>query len=140
MAAEDLEFQQNTEGGPGTDLNQGEAGAVNANLPTTAVSEGEMIAGPEVSAEEEGGDLEMASPEDYEPAFTAEDEDEDFLVSETTRPDESILEGIQGLPNANTVTPELRRALPSLVAAANAPGASQTMKVLVRFLAREANK
>ena len=143
---EELAVQQNTEGGPSTSLPQGGAAQVNAVLPETTVPGGEMIdvplpvTGEEGTLGEETADLELAGPDDYEPAYTPEDEDDAFITGPSDRPDESILEGVQAMPNANQTTESLRRSLPSLVAASNAPGAPENMRVIVRFLTREANK
>ena len=141
MAAEDVAVEQG-EGGPsagGSALPQGATGELNALLPEDP-GQGEMLATPTAEVDPaELAELDPAESGDYEPAYVPEDEDDEFFVSETTRPDETISEGVTGMPVAD-MGESLRRALPSLVAAANAPGASEHMRTIVRWAVREANK
>lgn len=135
MAAEDLAVEQSTESGPGSDLPQGAASELNAALPTQAVSEGEMIAGPEGEA----ADLEMAESSDYEPMYQPEGDDDAFITGPTIRPDEPVTMGVTA-NSPQRLSPDLLRHLPDISAAAMLPGASATLRTLADFLVREASR
>ncbi len=141
MAVEDVQVEQGPQSIPGEALPQGATGELNALLPEDP-GQGEMLDAPGDEAlldEAEMADLEPAEPGDYEPAYQPEDEDDEFLTGETGRPDEPLTEGVTGLSTVD-MSPSLRRALPSLVAAANSPGASESMRIMVRWAVREASK
>ena len=128
--------------GTADQLPQGAAAALNDAMPSELQAP-ELDPGlaPEGAATEaEAPDLEAAGPADYEPQFSAETEDDDFITGPTTKPEEDVTAGVSAYPNPQRVSPSLLRALPSFVAASGMPGAPAQMRFMAAFLAREANK
>lgn len=100
-----------------------ETGATDEALPAEEDPEGDVL-GPEDVAE--AGDFD---PEGYTPI----DEDEEFLVSPTTRPWESQTAGSAYPPPLSDRT---KASLEELERAASQPGASPSLIALVRLLLR----
>lgn len=141
--APDLSVRQDTASGPGNDLPQGAASEVNAALPTQSVSEGQTIEAPapadQAAAAEDTSEPEVAQPSDYEPIYTPESEDEQFITGPTTRPDESVSTGafVRG---PMSLSPRLSAAMPLFVAAAELPDAPPQLRVLMSLLAQDAEQ
>ncbi len=85
-------------------------------------------------------DLADAAPTDGEPAYEPQSEAEQFITGPSLRPDEGVTAGVTALPNENYIPEDLRRAMPSLVAASQQPGASPLMQTIVAWIVREANR
>lgn len=77
--------------------------------------------------------VQPAQAADYEPQFEPMTEDEAFLTGPSTRPDEALTTGTTPQPR---VPPHVRKQLPALQAAAQAPGASAELQALVSYLLR----
>ena len=149
MAAEDVQVQQNVASGPGSDLPQGAASALNALLPNdpgqgetldvpVPPAEGapaEEAAGAEGEAAEEDVPVMLAEPGDFDPDFEPETEDQDFITSPTLRPDEAQT---AGTAPRRVIADSVRRQLVSLQAAATEADASPELRTIVAFLLREA--
>ena len=128
MAATDAEFQQNAP--RAEQLPQGAASQLNEALPTTTPGEPEVAAAPAAEAVEP----EFAMPQDYEPTYAPENEEDQFLVGPTLRPDEDITTGARyrtGLDNG------VKASLPFLQSAAAEASSSEELRALVGLLLRE---
>jgi len=135
MAAEDVEFQQNApEAGQ---LPQGAVGQLNEALPTTTPAEPETAL--EATTEPSGAlpEPEYALPQDYEPVYAPETEEDDFIAGPTLSPDEPQT---VGATRRVRVPPNVRRSLPLLQQMAAEPTASPQLRALVSLLLREANR
>lgn len=148
--APDLSVKQDTASGPGNDLPQGAASQVNAALPTQTVSEGQTITAPEPSAgggsaqgsdaaAEDTSEPELAQPSDYEPVYTPESDDEQFITGPTTRPDESVSTGAF-VRAPMSLSPRLAAAMPTFVAAAELPDAPPQLRLLMALLSSDAEQ
>lgn len=141
--APDLAVQQDTASGPGNDLPQGAASQVNAALPSQTVSEGQTIEAPapgdQAAAAEDTAEPELAQDSDYEPVYTPETEDEQFITGPTTRPDESVSTGAFAR-GPRTLSPRLAAAMPMFVAAAELPDAPPQLRLLMQMLASDAEQ
>lgn len=111
-------------------LPQGEATALNQAV-TDIPNQGGQAAAPEMADDSTA----PAQPADYEPIYTPESDDEDFLSGPTLRPDEAQF---VGATPQQPLSAAARRSLPTLQAAAAEPGASDALKALVAALLREA--
>lgn len=135
MGATDAEFEQ---GAPGAEqLPQGATEQLNEALPTTTPGEPETAL--EVTTEPSGAlpEPEYALPQDFEPTFAAETEEDDFIAGPTFNPDEPQT---VGATRRIQVPPNVRRSLPILQQMAAEPTASPQLRALVSLLLREANR
>jgi len=106
-------------------LPQGAASAVNEATPSATEMTAEQV---------DVGDFpEPAEAADYEPLFEPATDDEDFITGPSLRPDEDVTAGAS-VPLR--VPAHVRAQLPSLQAAADAPGASAELQALVSYLLR----
>lgn len=115
MAAQDVEFEQGS--GP-NQLAYGDAGALNDNLASTEPS----------ALAPEDTPVAAASPNDYEPNYKPEGDDEQLLFGPTDRPDEPLL---AGTVRDRSIPPTLASGLPLLVQAASLPGAAPQLRAIV---------
>ena len=141
MAAEDVAVQQDTASGPGADLPQGAASEVNAALPTQTVPDasGQPGAVEGGAAAADTSEPEVAQPSDYEPMYTPETDDEQFITGPTTRPDESVSTGAFAR-GPKSLSPRLAGAMPLFVAASELPDAPPQLRVLMSLLAADAEQ
>ena len=110
-------------------LSQGPVEATGAT--ETPAGGGDGTQGPEEGSE----DLQPAEAADYEPLFEPGSEDEEFITSPTSRPDEAQWVGAQ---SKRTLPQAVRRHLGPLQEAAAMPGASPELVSLVKYLLRQA--
>jgi hypothetical protein len=140
VGASDVELEKGT--GP-EQLPQGAVSELNAATPSpTELAPEELSVAP--GAQEEAVEEPLpAEAADYEPMFEPGSEDEAFLVSPTTRPDEAQTVGIP--TGAAAIAPEVIRSLDTLQRAAEEPGAEEpgadpNLQTLVRLILRELGK
>lgn len=119
MAAEDVEFEANQ--GTAEQLPQGAASDLNAALPSVEAAPPDGATAPEEVP------IQAATPQDFQPKFTPESEDEELLYAPTDRPNEPLLAGLQD----RAIPPRLAASLPLLVQAAAQPDASPQLQALV---------
>ena len=137
--AEDAEFKK---GEPGVDeqMGQGEASELNDGLDLAEDLEagtedvGEAAA---ATAEEPDDSMQPASLSDFEPQGGAQGEDMKFVTGPTMKPDEAQWVGARSA--AGPVSDRVRRRLPTLQKAAQAPGASPRLQAMVKWLVENAN-
>jgi len=120
----------------GAPMPQGEAQALNeavADMP--APEQDASVPQAEAAPTTPTDDIAPAQPADYEPIYTPESDDEEFLTGPTGRPDEAQF---VGATTRQAMSPRVRRAIPALQRAASEPGASAQLQELVAHLLREA--
>ncbi len=125
-----------TKGDPGVNeqMDQGEATQLNDGLELAR----EMDAGTEEGAAEPAGpeepddSMQDATLADFEPQRGASDEDMKFVTSPTLKPAEAQWVGARSA--AGPVSERVRRRLPTLQKAAEAPGASPRLQAMVKWL------
>src|SRR3990170_3392366 len=133
MAATDATFEQSA--GTPEQLPQGAATELNEALPTATPGE------PESSAEEAAAEVEVpvepALPQDFDPMFAPETEEDDFIAGPTLSPDEPQTVGaVRRAP----LSPRVRRSLPLLQQLAAEPDSSPQLRALVALLLPEAGR
>lgn len=140
MAATDVEFEQGA--GSPEQLPQGATQELNAALPTSTasepVSEAEAAAGAAgAAAPVEEVPIEPALPQDYDPVWAPETEEDDFIAGPTLSPEEpqSV-----GAGRRQPLSAQVRRSLPLLQQMAAEPGASPQLRALVSLMLREAQR
>jgi hypothetical protein len=139
VGASDVELEKGT--GP-EQLPQGAVGELNAATPppTELAPEGLSVA-PGAQEGASGADTAEplpAEPADYEPMFEPGSEDEAFLTSPTSRPDEAQTVGIP--TGASAIPASVIRNLDMLQRAAAEPDADPQLQTLVRLILRELGK
>jgi hypothetical protein len=130
VAVQEVKAEQGT----ANQLPQGEATALNEAMPAELAPE-ELAAAPEggQAAEDDTSEPLAAEPSDYEPIYTPETDDEQFLVGPTTRPDEPVTTGaFAGAPAS--LPPDAAAWMPVFAQAAMLPDAPPQLKTLVRLL------
>jgi hypothetical protein len=135
MARTDAEFEQGA--GTAEQLPQGATEQLNEALPTTTPGEPETAL--EATTEPSGAipEPELAMPQDFEPVYAPESEEDDFIAGPTLSPDEPQT---VGATRRVQVPPNVRRSLPLLQQMAAEPSASPQLRALVSLLLREANR
>lgn len=106
---------------------------VEATPVADAPGEEEQSGSPQIDSGE--ADLEPAGQADYTPLYEPVTEDEQFILGPTMRPDEAQFVGTE---NPSPISPKVRIQLPILQRAAEEPGASDELKLLVDYLLRNA--
>lgn len=138
MPTEDAEF---TQGEPGVDeqMGQGEATELNEGLELAREMDGgteDVAAAPAAATggieAERDDSMDDASPEDFEPSRGAQDEDMKFVTGPTLKPEEAQWVGSRSA--SGKVSERVRRRLPTLQKAAEAPGASPRLQAMVKWL------
>ena len=134
MPTEDAEFQKGT---PGVDeqMGQGEASELNDGLELAReVDAGTEDVGEAAAAETEEVDdsMEDATLADFEPQVGASNDDMKFVTGPTLKPAEAQWVGARSA--AGPVSDRVRRRLPTLTKAAQAPGASPRLQAIVKWL------
>ena len=135
-ASADAEFQK---GDPGVDeqLGQGEAAQLNDGLDLAkdvAAGTEDAAAGMQAGMQPEEADdsMDAATMADFEPQRGAGDEDMKFVTGPTMKPGEAQWVGAKSA--AGPVSDRVRRRLPTLQKAAQAPGASPRLQAMVKWL------
>ena len=128
MAASEGREVQASQGTP-EQLPQGAAQAVNEATPSTT----ELNPDAQPAAAEDTSLPEMAAPSDYQPMPQSDSENDDFIMSPTTRPQEPVTEGTAqgGKP---PLPADFDRWFPTFAEAADAMDAPLQLKILVAAL------
>ena len=140
----DVNYKAN-EGTP-EQLPRGQADALNENTnvqapdavdaqPVANAPEEAPADQPQELSPEDAAAISDASPQDQTPMYDPVTDDEQFILGPTTRPDESPLAGTEP---TSPISPRVRIQLPVLQRAAQDPGASDELKLLVQYLLRNA--
>ena len=130
MAGETPDVQYEAAEGTPDQMQRGEASDLNAQLPT----ENPTAPEPAVEAVQDEAVL-PAEPQDYDPLFDPETDDEAFITGPTMRPDEAQF---VGAVQPRELPPTVKRSLTALQQAATEPGASAELQGLVQYLLRKA--
>jgi len=132
VAASEGREVQASQGTP-EQLPQGAAQAVNEATPSATELNPDAETAPTSGGSEDTSLPEMAAPSDYQPMPQSDSENDDFIMSPTTRPQEPVTEGTAqgGKP---PLPADFDRWFPTFAEAADAMDAPLQLKILVAAL------